>query len=252
MRTFLYMFCVFPLLCFSQARTPMNFTDEDGLKQGDWKVRYDNSQVIRYTGKFKDDQPIGEFKYYYSTGVLSAIMKFNNNNAYATMYHENGRVLSIGKYTNQLRDSVWYFFNDRKELLNSEDYVEGKIHGKQFIYYPVDPNVEGIKIMEMYNYSEGIKHGIWEHYYDNGHIKAKGKYEYGSKHGEEFYYFSNGQIDLSGFYKNGNKTGLWIYYGEDGAKKKEVYYKNGKLLEGKELELYLNQVKAKKHKLKSE
>ena len=64
--------------------------------------------------------------------------------------------------------------------------------------------------------------------------------------------FSNGQIDLSGFYKNGNKTGLWIYYGEDGAKKKEIYYKNGKLLEGKELELYLKQLKAKKDKLKSE
>ena len=252
MRVFFVLIFLFPVVYFTQSRSLINFTDEDGLKQGDWKVRYENSQFTRYTGHFKDGTPIGEFKYYYPNGLLSAIVNFSGSTANATMYHENGRVLSVGKYTNQLKDSVWYFFNDRNELLNSEDYVEGKIHGKQFIYYPVDPSIEGIKIMEMYNFNEGVKHGFWEHYFENGHIKAKGKFKNGYQNGEVFYYFSNGQVDLKGWYKNGKKTGIWTYYANDGSVKEKVYYKNDNLLKGKELELYLQQIERKKENLKRE
>ena len=230
-----------PLMLCAQNRSLTNFTDANVLKQGSWKVRHESSQAIRYIGQFKDNNPYGLFKYYYKSGVLSAVMDFNDPRASITMYHENGIVMSVGKYLNQLKDSVWYFFNDRNELLSSEDYLNDKIHGKQFLYYPVDPNKGEIKIMEMYHYNLGNKHGAWEHYYDSGHLKSKGKYNNGYMQGEVFYYFTNGQIDLRGFYKKGKKNGLWTYYDENGAVKKEVHYKEDKLLKGKELEIYMEE-----------
>ena len=252
MRILIIILLTLPFNMFAQTRSLDNFTDANGLKQGVWKVKHENSQALRYTGSFKDNKPSGLFKYYYPTGLLSAIMKFSENKAYVTMYHENGNIMSVGKYLNQQKDSVWYVFSQRNELLNSEDYVEGKIHGKQFLYYPVEVNKAQIKIMEMYNYNKGLKHGSWEHYYESGHLKAKGKCKNGYKQGEVFYYFSNGQTDIRGFYKAGEKNGLWTYYNEDGSVKKEAHFRNDNVLEGKELELYLQQRKESKIKSKIE
>lgn len=251
-RVLMVILFVLPLMLFAQNRSLNNFTDANGLKQGTWKVRHESSQAIRYIGQFKDNKPYGLFKYYYKSGVLSAVMEFNNNRSSVTMYHENGIVMSVGKYQNQLKDSVWYFFNNRNELLSSEDYENDYIHGKQFLYYPVDPNKGEIKIMEMYHYNLGNKHGAWEHYHESGHLKSKGKYNNGYLQGEVFYYYTNGQIDLRGFYKKGKKNGLWTYYNENGAIDKEVNYKEDKLLKGKELEIYLEKLKAKKTKAISE
>lgn len=245
MRIYFYLLLLLPSLLMAQNRPLVNFKDANGLKQGNWKVRHENSQAIRYTGAFKDDQPTGLFQYYYPTGVLSAIMKFSENKAYVTMYHENGNVMSVGKYLNQQKDSVWYVFSERNELLSSEDYLQDKIHGKQFLYYPVVVNQGEIKVMEMYSYDSGLKHGPWETYYDSGHLKGKGKYKNGYKQGEVFYYFSNGQLDLRGFYKQGEKNGLWTNYNEDGSIGKEVHYRLGKILKGKELEQYIQDLKNK-------
>ena len=48
MRVFFVLIFLFPVVYFTQSRSLINFTDEDGLKQGDWKVRYENSQFTRY------------------------------------------------------------------------------------------------------------------------------------------------------------------------------------------------------------
>ena len=79
MRVFFVLIFLLPVVYFTQSRSLINFTDEDGLKQGDWKVRYENSQFTRYIGQFKDGTPIGEFKYYYPNGLLSAIVNFSGS-----------------------------------------------------------------------------------------------------------------------------------------------------------------------------
>ena len=63
---------------------------------------------------------------------------------------------------------------------------------------------------------------------------------------------TNGQTDIRGFYKAGEKNGLWTYYNEDGSVKKEAHFRNDNVLEGKELELYLQQRKESKIKSKIE
>ena len=61
---------LFSLLAFSQGD---NKTDVKGHKQGEWK-KYHPNGMLRYVGNFKNDKPVGEFKYYYDTGNLQTKM----------------------------------------------------------------------------------------------------------------------------------------------------------------------------------
>ena len=93
---FIILFCLFsPSILFSQFNRDeiKNQTDENGLKQGEWEVKHENSNAIRYKGQFKDDQPFGKFQYYYPTGEISGIMSFyNSNSSLMKMYHKNGGI----------------------------------------------------------------------------------------------------------------------------------------------------------------
>ena len=50
------------------TRIEAHISDENGKKQGKWMKRKDG--VKFYAGQFKDDIPVGEFKYYYPNGKL--------------------------------------------------------------------------------------------------------------------------------------------------------------------------------------
>ena len=58
----------FILICgvgFSQ-----NKTDAQGRKQGPWRKYQPGDKILIYTGQFKDDIPVGEFRYYYPSGKV--------------------------------------------------------------------------------------------------------------------------------------------------------------------------------------
>ena len=221
-------FYLFPLLVFAQPieRERINITDENGLKQGKWEVAFENSNFIRYKGQFNDDMPFGKFKYYYLTGEVSVIMIFMDQNvAKAKIYHKNGNLLSMGKYINQKKDSIWWYFNDRKEILNMESYSNGLLNGEQINYYPGDPSKEKIIVLERYTCINGQKNGDWEQYYKSGRIKSKGTYLNDYLSGSAYYYSSDEKLELKAEYIKGHKQGCWLYYRKDGELFKRIYYK---------------------------
>ena len=52
-------------------------TDAAGKKQGYWKKKDEKNHLL-YEGEFKDDKPVGKFKYYYPNDSVRAIMSFKN------------------------------------------------------------------------------------------------------------------------------------------------------------------------------
>src|SRR5680860_997814 len=92
---------------FSQEE---NTIDAKGLKQGLWK-KYHPNGMIRYKGNFKDDKPVGEFKYFYDSGKLQAKISHFGEESYANNYYETGEVKATGKYENQLKDSIWTLYD---------------------------------------------------------------------------------------------------------------------------------------------
>lgn len=71
--------------------------------------------------------------------------------------------------------------------------------------------------INLYN-ENGKKHGVWEHYHDNGQLDSRRNYVNGEKHGvwEDYHY--NGQLSYRRNYANGKLHGVC-----------ESYYANGQL-----------------------
>ena len=61
---------------FTQSSSDtLNRTDEQGLKQGYW-IKLDEEGMLKYEGTFKDNNPTGNFIYYYPDGVVRARSTF--------------------------------------------------------------------------------------------------------------------------------------------------------------------------------
>lgn len=49
----------------------------------------------------------------------------------------------------------------------------------------------------------GDKHGLWEHYFENGNLYSIGLYKNGEEEGYWEYYYDNGQLHSKLFNQNG-------------------------------------------------
>lgn len=234
--------------CLSLPFLAQNKTDSKG-KQGSWITKYDDNSSIRYKGQFKDGTPIGKFTYYYTTGEASSTMEFSNEGAKATckMYHKNGSIMALGNYINRQKDSTWWFFNERKQVLRQETYKNDLLHGKSIVYFPANPKEEKLLQSEVTNYENGSFHGEWTQYFkSNGKIKAHGVYKDGYFNGQVKYYYPNGMVQSSGWYKHNVRNGYWKTFDPEGNVETKVYYHNDKVLEGEALEKHLEKIRANK------
>ena len=226
---------VVPALVFGQ-----NKTDKKGQKQGPWEVKFENSETTRYIGQFKDDKPYGKFEYYYASGSVAAVSKFETGGvaSHTTMFDMVGNPMGSGKYINQKKDSTWTYF-ENSTVANREDFKDGQLHGKRIVYYP-----DG-RVYEEMNYENGLKSGTWTMYFGNKQVKATCNFVDGNENGRITYYYSDGKKESVGFYSNAVKNGMWRYYDHRGVVSKEVFYKNDViLLEGQNIKEELDKLKA--------
>ncbi len=80
-------------------------------------------------------------------------------------------------------------------------------------------------------YLDGNKTGAWKSYHDNGRLAGVGKYLDGVNTGEwKRYHYLNEHLYSTGTYANGIPTGEWKYYWSNGQLEK-----SGKYLDGKEI-----------------
>ncbi len=240
---------IFILLCIPLTLTSQNKKDSKG-KQGSWVVKYDNGNSIRYKGQFKDNNPIGKFIYYYPSGEASSVMLFSNegNKAECKMYHKNGELMAMGNYINRKKDSTWWYFNDRKQVLRKENYKNDLLHGESIVYYPANPKEEKVLKSEVTNFQNGYYHGEWTQYYKSGKVKAHGIYKNGFFDGQVKYYYADGSVQSSGWYKHNVRNGFWKTFDPEGDVEEKVYYYNDKVLEGEALEKHLEKIRAEKNK----
>ena len=58
------------------------------------------------------------------------------------------------------------------------------------------------KIINRYN-RNGEKHGLWEHYFENGNLYSIGLYKNGMRSGNWEFYYSNGGLRDKKLYREG-------------------------------------------------
>ena len=235
MRYFLFVL----LLSFSLPGLSQT-VDAKGKKQGYWKKKDEKTNKLIYEGAFKDDKPVGVFKYYYPNDSIRAIMNFRSGGkiAYAKLFHLNGKRMAEGKYINkEIKDSTWVYYDESGLLLSKDKYVMGKKEGACYVYLP-----DG-SLSEEKNFKQDLQEGPFRQYFDGKNLRAEGVYFKGQLEGKATYFFPNGVAVATGFYKSGNKNGPWIYRSEDGKIKEKELYHHGKLASKKETETFFSKNK---------
>ena len=226
MRSFLPFFLLILGIHSVHSQDTINKIDASGRKQGYW-IKKDQSGKKIYEGRFQDNIPIGEFKYFYPEGGIKAVsfMSLKGTHAHTVAYFRNGKKNAEGNYLNEKRDSIWRFYSEvDATLVSQEFYKEGKKEGKMYNYYPGEGKAE------MTSWKNGIREGPWETYFPNGKVKLKCTYKNELKNGPIQIFFSSGKIMISGQYLNGIAIGTWIYYKESGGILRKETYENGRVI----------------------
>lgn len=214
-----------------------NQLDKNQKKTGLWIGYHEKTNNKRYMGEFQDGQPKGVFNYYAIEGHLSAKVNFMNDSLSSTeMYFDNGNVMAKGKFINQMKQGKWFTYTRDGNLLNIFNFDRGAMHGKQYLYYPLNPETQQVKLMEEYNCKNGLKNGVWKQYFKLGTVKSEGFYKMGKKEGIFTYYFLDGSIDSKGLFKNNLKHGPWLFYDGENKNMIKINYNNGEVLKNKNTE----------------
>ena len=209
------------LVVGSSVGQEFNQKDENGLKQGSWKKLYKNGRV-RYEGQFKDDKPVGLFKYYYENGDLMATNNHIGNGTVANhVYHKNGKIKAKGVFKQQLKDSLWQYFNENEVMILEEEYRQDTVHGMQKTYY------EGGQLAEEMYYKMGVKHGPWNKFFEEGEPWVEATYDMGNLHGKFVMYADKNKRDIQGKYYQGVRVGTWMIFNPNGAVKQQEVYDKG-------------------------
>lgn len=219
-------------------------TDAAGKKQGYWKQKDEKTNKLVFEGEFKDDKPVGVFKYYYPNDSIRAIINFKKGGktAYAKLFHYTGKRMGEGKYNSEVlsalsRDSVWLFYDEAGILISKDKYVNGKKEGVSYVYLP-----DG-KLAEEKNYKADVLNGPFKLYFDGVKLRGQGAYKDGLLEGKVSYYFPNGTEVATGSYIKDRKNGPWIYKEENGKIKEKELYKEGKKASQKETDEFFNKGK---------
>jgi antitoxin component YwqK of YwqJK toxin-antitoxin module len=82
------------------------------------------------------------------------------------------------------------------------------------------------KIIE-YDIVNGIKHGEFYLYYEDGTIQIKGKIDSNKNVDKWQYFYPNGEIESEGYFVNDRPEGRWTWFYADGKLKEEGSYHSG-------------------------
>lgn len=237
-------FAVYICVCFYAVATMAQTVDANGKKQGYWKKRDEKTNHLIYEGAFKNDKPVGLFKYYYPHDTVRATLFFraDGKTVSAKLFHLNGKRMAEGNYLEkEIKDSVWTYYDEDGRLISREKYVAGKKQGPSTVYLP-----DG-KVSEETQFKNGLENGPYIKYFDGLAVRSKGQYVNGKLEGKNTHYYPNGVEAAAGYYLNGGKNGVWVYKNQDGSIKEKELYKNGLLASKKESDAFFQKAKNDKN-----
>ncbi len=83
------------------------------------------------------------------------------------------------------------------------------------------------KIIE-YDIINGIKHGDFMLYYENGTLQIKGKIDSNKNVDKWQYFYPDGSLESEGYFLDDQPEGRWVWYFPNGQLKEEGSYHKGK------------------------
>lgn len=202
-------------------------------------------------GKKINDDPIGDYTYYYSNGQLRAVGTYDEvgeRDKKWTFYHLNGQISGIEEYKDgKLINNDSSFYDNG--VLRSVDVIDSENNKSvmsRFNFYGVPTSVISYSDDErdgpatFYNnfgteeysveFIKGKLDGPYKEYYNNKQITEEVTFEDGSRSGIAKKYYKNGQLRSEFNYVEGKKDGDFKEYYITGEIKTEGTYKAGTLI----------------------
>lgn len=181
---------------------------KNGVLNGYFKT-YDRNGDLLKVEFYKDGQLVPESK-----EIKTLEIKYD--------YYDNGKIKVAGSY-----------FKGIPEGIRREYDQQGKITKSYFF-------INGIVILEGIIDEKGLKQGDFKEYYENGQLRAEGKYKDSKPVGTWKFFYPNGNLYQIGEYDTkGRKTDKWLTYYDNGQIQKEEYYEKN-LQEGDYIEYDIN------------
>lgn len=191
----------------------------DGIRHGKWIFYDENNPTGAYhpnglklnkimtEGFYKDGMRIGKWAYDYfldvNTHVKGSLSFVNGVNTgrldfYKIEQHPtfgvNETLVGSGAYANGKKVGRWIEFNHgtKGDFIETGNYDEnGNRDGLWKIRIAHQTYLAG-------SYNNGVPHGKFNHYYDNGQLKYESTYNNGLEEGEFKRYYKNGQLQEQG------------------------------------------------------
>lgn len=214
------------------SEAQVNKVDDQGRRQGPWKKFHDGTRIIRYAGEFTNDVPVGTFKYFYENGKVFSVNIFRGATGvcYSKQYSGSGNVIAEGVYRYQKKDSVWTYYDRDFNVMSTETYKIGELHGESKTFFPNG------NVLELLNFESNKRQGKYVEYYENGQVYIKSAYKNDKMHGEMRIYTYNGKKRAEGAYVEGEKHEKWIWFNEQGRPERIEEYRYGQLMKEREVE----------------
>lgn len=184
-----------------------------------------NNQSVSGRGIFVDNEPVGKFEYYHSSGNLSALGNYSEDGEQDgtwTYFYKNGNIsekktLEDGDPIGT--DSLFYDYNQLKSTQKHQE--DGNLLVTTYF-------VTG-KVKSVTNYRDGSLNGLGTFYTSTGQLDYKTHFVNDQPNGLYSSYFDIGQLRDSLFFDNGLKSGKAYEFYRNGNKKSEYNYNNGEL-----------------------
>ena len=221
----LFVLCLLATSLYAQVDTVgFNATDKQGRKQGPWK-KYQNGKLF-YEGSFKDNVPVGTFRYYFPDGKLKSVSEFQQgvHKVKTIIYHPNGKKASEGVFVDQIKDGVWNYYASNGRLITVENYAMGKKTGEWKTFSQEDGT-----LLEITHYVDDKKSGAHITYYTDGNPCLEEHYVDGLLNGKSTSYLPKKVVSCTGNYLKGKRIGDWDYHDINGKIRTTEEYANGRV-----------------------
>ncbi|HLN20754.1 MAG TPA: hypothetical protein VK213_06675 [Bacteroidales bacterium] len=206
---------------FLVTRERINRLDANKLKQGPWKVFYDNGR-IRSEATYVDDLMHGYYKEYDDKGNLVLTMLYDKGSIVKSLVEDEPEIEIINRYDDSGRLTYSGPFRKDVPVGTHREYTpDGKIKNA-FIY-----NDNGLLLEEGIVDEAGNRNGKWKTYFTDGKVSAEGQYNENRRSGQWKFYRADGKLEQAGSYNAGRPDGIWKWYYDNGALLREEEYFQG-------------------------
>lgn len=188
----------------------INRYNDNNEKEGLWKMFYPNNRIKTET-IYKNGLKNGLFKEYDINGNLIKAVSYENDSIinedyelnfeidYRSEYDSLGRLIKQGSFLGNIPIGIHREYDLDGKVIKTFAYAD---NGILYSYGIIDES--------------GKKQGMFEYYYPDKKIKAKGEYLNNRRIGQWTFYFQNSNIEQEGHYKNGYLDGEWTWYYKNG------------------------------------